>query len=77
EKKDGLLKDQALLYKGISAETISEIYDVLYEQSIGNQQPAHLQAMSEINHLEMNGEVCNVQGNHTVTKESFDFESEV
>jgi lysine N6-hydroxylase len=77
EKKDGLLKDQALLYKGISAETISEIYDVLYEQSIGNQQPAHLQAMSEINHLEMNGEVCNVQGSHTVTKESFDFESEV
>ncbi len=77
EKKDKVIEKQDLLYKGISAETISEIYDVLYEQSIGNQRsPLHLQAMSEVNQLEMKGEVCLGKGRHTITNEPFDFESE-
>ncbi|KGP72091.1 lysine N(6)-hydroxylase/L-ornithine N(5)-oxygenase family protein [Pontibacillus yanchengensis] len=34
--KDDLLAQQDLLYKGISADTIADIYQVLYERSIGN-----------------------------------------
>ncbi|MBM7644523.1 lysine N6-hydroxylase [Scopulibacillus daqui] len=48
-KKDETLQSQDLLYKGISAETISDIYDLLYERTIGDQNPpVHLQAMTEI-----------------------------
>ncbi len=78
EKKDKVLQKQDLLYKGISAETISEIYDVLYEKSIGNQGTAlHLQAMSEISQLVIKGEGCLGMGHHTITNEPFDFESEI
>jgi lysine N6-hydroxylase len=77
KKKDLLLRNQDLLYKGISAETISEIYDVLYEQSIGNQEPAlHLQAMSEIISLEQGTFFCHGIGKHTITDDRFEFESD-
>ena len=49
EKKDQLLKEQDLLYKGISSETIADIYDYLYERSVGSEEPdICLQAMTEI-----------------------------
>ncbi|API87594.1 lysine N(6)-hydroxylase/L-ornithine N(5)-oxygenase family protein [Francisella uliginis] len=47
-KKPELLKEQDLLYKGISAETISDIYDVLYEETIQNKNSAELIANSEL-----------------------------
>jgi lysine N6-hydroxylase len=37
QKRDRLLSEQGLLYKGISFETIADIYDLLYERSIGGQ----------------------------------------
>ncbi|MGA9287936.1 MAG: lysine N(6)-hydroxylase/L-ornithine N(5)-oxygenase family protein [Anaerobacillus sp.] len=78
EKKDFLLHEQALLYKGISAETIAEIYDVLYEQSIGNQPPSvHLQAMSQITGIEKKDVRWRGTGRHTITEEPFEFESEI
>jgi lysine N6-hydroxylase len=40
EKKDQLLKDQDLLYKGISSLTIAQIYDLLYEDSACGNNPA-------------------------------------
>ncbi|MBK2094191.1 SidA/IucD/PvdA family monooxygenase [Francisella philomiragia] len=46
-EKPKLLSEQDLLYKGISAETISDIYDVLYEQSIEDKNHAELIANCE------------------------------
>ncbi len=39
DTKDELLSEQDLLYKGIDADTSAEIYDLLYEQSIGDAEP--------------------------------------
>ncbi len=41
DKRQQIVAGQALLYKGISAATIAEIYDLIYERSIGGQ-PAGL-----------------------------------
>ncbi|WP_202979389.1 lysine N(6)-hydroxylase/L-ornithine N(5)-oxygenase family protein [Natrinema versiforme] len=38
-RKDDLLADQDLLYKGIDPETSERIYDTLYERSIGDRDP--------------------------------------
>ncbi len=49
KKKEGILANQALLYKGISFSTISEIYDLLYERTVGGTKPnIHLQALTEL-----------------------------
>ncbi|MGH0434990.1 lysine N(6)-hydroxylase/L-ornithine N(5)-oxygenase family protein [Bacillus basilensis] len=48
-KKDKILPTQGLLYKGISFDTIAEIYDLLYEKSIDkNLDDVHLQPMVEV-----------------------------
>ncbi|MBO1512516.1 lysine N(6)-hydroxylase/L-ornithine N(5)-oxygenase family protein [Metabacillus bambusae] len=53
EKKKAALKNQALLYKGISFTTIADIYDLLYERSIGNcNSNVHLQALTELVSIE-------------------------
>ncbi|WP_431804314.1 lysine N(6)-hydroxylase/L-ornithine N(5)-oxygenase family protein [Halobacillus andaensis] len=78
EKKDELLKKQDLLYKGISAETIAEIYDALYEGTVDNEPlNVHLQAMSEIENLEAEGEQWRLLGKQLVNGEKFERNSEV
>lgn len=78
EKKDALLKDQDLLYKGISADTIAEIYDYLYERSIGSEYPPiSLQAMTEITGLEASGRGYSLRGYHQVKEEGFTQETDV
>ncbi|MDQ0247345.1 lysine N6-hydroxylase [Bacillus fengqiuensis] len=53
EKKKHALNNQALLYKGISFDTIADIYDLLYERTVGNQEPdVHLQALTELASIE-------------------------
>ncbi|MFK2825223.1 lysine N(6)-hydroxylase/L-ornithine N(5)-oxygenase family protein [Bacillus sp. B190/17] len=53
EKKEQALKNQALLYKGISFKTISDIYDLLYERTIGGQKtPIKIQALTELTNIE-------------------------
>lgn len=53
EKKKAVLNNQALLYKGISFTTIADIYDLLYERSVGNCKPnVHLQALTELVSIE-------------------------
>ncbi|RSL29722.1 lysine 6-monooxygenase [Salibacterium salarium] len=77
-KKDKLLKDQDLLYKGISADTIGEIYDYLYESSIGNEYPdIHLQAMTEIINLEKKEDSVRLVGYHHVNEEYFEVEADL
>lgn len=53
EKKKTVLNNQALLYKGISFDTIADIYDLLYERTVGNKEPkVHLQALTELLSIE-------------------------
>ncbi|HZG70664.1 MAG TPA: SidA/IucD/PvdA family monooxygenase, partial [Chondromyces sp.] len=53
EKKKSALNSQALLYKGISFNTIGDIYDLLYERTVGNKEPdVHLQALTELVSIE-------------------------
>ncbi|MGG3890729.1 lysine N(6)-hydroxylase/L-ornithine N(5)-oxygenase family protein [Metabacillus fastidiosus] len=49
EKRDEIFQKQDLLYKGISFSMIGEIYDLLYENSVGSKPlDVHLQALTEL-----------------------------
>ncbi|WDW07891.1 lysine N(6)-hydroxylase/L-ornithine N(5)-oxygenase family protein [Priestia aryabhattai] len=49
EKKESVLRNQALLYKGISFETIGNIYDLIYERTIGGKEvPLTMRALTEL-----------------------------
>ncbi|MGP4060254.1 lysine N(6)-hydroxylase/L-ornithine N(5)-oxygenase family protein [Halobacillus sp. H74] len=77
-KKDDLLQNQELLYKGISAETIGEIYDHLYERSIGDvEPPLHLQAMTEMTDLRWNGDTWTLNGIQRISEEDMETEADV
>ncbi|WP_368504996.1 lysine N(6)-hydroxylase/L-ornithine N(5)-oxygenase family protein [Alkalihalophilus sp. As8PL] len=79
EKKDEQLPKQDLLYKGISATTISEIYDLLYEHSVGGEDPpVRLLAKTEVTDVvEINkGEKIQLQCNQWELDQSFTHESE-
>lgn len=53
QKKKAVLSNQSLLYKGISFTTIANIYDLLYERTVGNKTPSvHLQALTELVSIE-------------------------
>ncbi|GGF32074.1 lysine 6-monooxygenase [Halobacillus andaensis] len=78
EKKDELLRKQDLLYKGISAETIGEIYDALYEGTVGEAvMNVHLQAMSEIKTIEAAEETWKISGQQLVSTDKFERESDI
>lgn len=48
-QRDSVRARQGLLYKGISAKTIADIYDLLYERSVGGAElQVSLQALSEV-----------------------------
>nr|WP_280157665.1 SidA/IucD/PvdA family monooxygenase [Priestia aryabhattai]MDH3112979.1 SidA/IucD/PvdA family monooxygenase [Priestia aryabhattai]MDH3131659.1 SidA/IucD/PvdA family monooxygenase [Priestia aryabhattai] len=48
-KKESVLQNQALLYKGISFETIGDIYDLIYERTIGGKEvPLTMRALTEL-----------------------------
>ncbi|WP_420810416.1 lysine N(6)-hydroxylase/L-ornithine N(5)-oxygenase family protein [Halobacillus ihumii] len=78
-KKDDLLQEQNLLYKGISMETISDIYDCLYEGTVGGAQTlnVHLQAMSEITSIEKAQTNWNLHGRQLINGVTFENESDV
>ncbi|WP_082837990.1 lysine N(6)-hydroxylase/L-ornithine N(5)-oxygenase family protein [Haladaptatus sp. R4] len=57
ERKDSILPEQDLLYKGIDPETSEEIYDLLYERSIGDSDPdVGMLAMTEVENIEEAGD---------------------
>ncbi len=77
-KKDELLKKQDLLYKGISMDTIADIYDLLYEKSVGQQKPEiHLQAMTELVSIEKKADTHLLSLRQNVSGEVFKLESDV
>ena len=76
--KDDLLIKQDLLYKGISMDTIADIYDLLYEKSVGQVKPEiHLQAMTELVHLERVDDSHLLSLRQHVTGEVFELQSDV
>lgn len=77
KKKDTLIQEQDLLYKGISTDTIADIYDHLYERSIGGDYPdIHLQAMTEITGIDHREGVWRLKGYHRVNEEYFETEAD-
>ncbi|GAB4286991.1 MAG: lysine N(6)-hydroxylase/L-ornithine N(5)-oxygenase family protein [Oscillatoriaceae cyanobacterium] len=52
-KRDAVLAQQGLLYKGISFSTIANIYDLLYERSVGGHKPdVRLLSLVEVKEVE-------------------------
>ncbi|MDN4527542.1 lysine N(6)-hydroxylase/L-ornithine N(5)-oxygenase family protein [Fictibacillus fluitans] len=78
EKRDALLAHQDLLYKGISAETIGEIYDLLYEKTAaGKDTSFHLQPMVEVTGIDQSDSAHVLHCRQWLTEESFKKESDV
>lgn len=76
-KKDALLKQQDLLYKGISSAMIRDIYHLLYERSAcGEQLNTVLQAMTEVNLIEER-DGLSLSCNQWVKEESFTHETDI
>lgn len=77
-KKDELLSNQDMLYKGISTDTIAEIYDHIYERTVGNADPAiHLQAMTEVKEIKQEGSSWKLNGYQKISEEPVVFEADV
>ncbi|WP_110974909.1 lysine N(6)-hydroxylase/L-ornithine N(5)-oxygenase family protein [Acinetobacter sp. WCHAc060042] len=72
-QKAAQLKDQALLYKGISAKTIRDIYQRLYHRSIASTlQKTHLHAQIQLLDAElMESQHIRLSLEHTVTQQRF------
>ncbi|OYD06492.1 lysine 6-monooxygenase [Paludifilum halophilum] len=83
EKRDEKLRNQDLLYKGISAGTIADIYDLIYERTVGARElPVRLLSHTELREIRP---TTNAEGTstyrlhclHRDTGEAFDHESDV
>ena len=72
-QKAAQLKDQSLLYKGISAKTIREIYQKLYHRSIASAtQATHLHAQIQLLDAELlESQQIRLSLEHTVTEQRF------
>ncbi|RAL21036.1 lysine N(6)-hydroxylase/L-ornithine N(5)-oxygenase family protein [Thermoflavimicrobium daqui] len=82
EQRDKRIRNQDLLYKGISAKTIADIYDLMYERTVGNQKmPVRLLAQTEIQEIlpitDQGGQKYRLNCIHLEQKQSFSHESEV
>ena len=73
EKKQQQLQQQALLYKGISAKTIREIYQKLYHRSIAGQSlQTHLHSQCDLQNAEiLDTQKIRLHFQHRATAQSF------
>lgn len=73
EKKEQQLQQQALLYKGISAKTIREIYQKLYHRSIAGQSlQTHLHSQCDLKDAEvLDTQKIRLHFQHRATAQSF------
>lgn len=79
QEKDQQLRQQCLLYKGISTKTIREIYQKLYHGSIAGQKlNTHLHSQCELKHAELlgNGKI-RLHFAHLSTQQSFVLDSDL
>ncbi|PYZ93383.1 lysine 6-monooxygenase [Salipaludibacillus keqinensis] len=76
EKKDEIFASQDLLYKGISSHTITDIYNLLYENSVSNEDMnVDLQVLTEVHDIKEKGDTYEIschqwEQNHDFTHES-------
>ncbi|MGJ9384830.1 lysine N(6)-hydroxylase/L-ornithine N(5)-oxygenase family protein [Salipaludibacillus sp. CF4.18] len=78
EKKDEIFASQDLLYKGISSHTITDIYNLLYENSVsGQEMNVDLQVLTEVKGIKEKGELYEIQCNQWQQNKAFTQESEV
>ncbi|MDN5697022.1 MAG: SidA/IucD/PvdA family monooxygenase, partial [Rubrobacter sp.] len=76
--RDRVLERQDLLYKGIDADTIAAIYDLLYERSVGSAKPdAHLLALTEVEETEEISSGYRLRCRQREEVRAFDHETEV
>ncbi|SDW27993.1 lysine N6-hydroxylase [Marininema mesophilum] len=80
--RDEKIRNQDLLYKGISASTIADIYDLLYERTVaGKETPARLLSHVELRDIkptEQNGlRSYHLHGYHRDEQQHFTHESDV
>ncbi len=79
EKKDEIFATQGLYYKGISNHTINDIYNLLYEYSVGQEElDAGLQVLSEVKDIQpkADGSGYELTCFHWQKKEEFKHESD-
>lgn len=78
DKKDEILPEQDLLYKGISAKTIADIYDLLYERSVAEEMPdVQLQSMTEVLDIEERKGAWSLRCLQWIKEEAFEHSSDV
>lgn len=71
-RRDQVLAQQGLLYKGISFSTIADIYDLLYQRSItGNQPNVQLLPLVELKEVEKIGDTYRLGYRHVQQNERF------
>ncbi len=79
-KKDEVFATQGLYYKGISTHTVTDIYDLLYEYSVGGEKPnVGLQVLTEVNGItkKPGSKGYEIACNHHQEGSSFTHETEV
>jgi lysine N6-hydroxylase len=75
--RDALLPTQGQLYKGISSETIAEIYDLLYERTVGGRSAnAALQPAVAVSSAGVDGDRYVLECRHVHQARSFSFETD-
>lgn len=78
ETRDRTLARQDLLYKGIDAGTIADIYDLLYERSVGAAETdAHLLALTEVEEAEQTPSGYRLHCRQREEDRTFDHDTEV
>ncbi|TLS35969.1 lysine N(6)-hydroxylase/L-ornithine N(5)-oxygenase family protein [Pseudalkalibacillus caeni] len=78
EKKDEIFATQDLLYKGISMHTITDIYNLLYEMSVGGETlDVGLQTLTEVNEIKKEGNTYKLKCEQREQEKEFTHESEV
>ncbi|MGG4489263.1 lysine N(6)-hydroxylase/L-ornithine N(5)-oxygenase family protein [Metabacillus idriensis] len=78
ELKDTIVPKQDSLYKGISADTIAEIYDLLYERTIAGQKPdVHLLAKTAVLDIAETGSDLHLQCHQWEQGEAFNLHSNI
>jgi lysine N6-hydroxylase len=70
-QKPKLLAEQDLLYKGISAQTISDIYDALYEQTLQNKHHVELIANCELYNIKSDNNLLSCHFYHKQQNQEF------
>ncbi|MCA1020729.1 lysine N(6)-hydroxylase/L-ornithine N(5)-oxygenase family protein [Halobacillus litoralis] len=79
KQKDDIFAGQGLYYKGISNHTITDIYNLLYEHTVGQETlNVGLKVLSEINRIHRNeAGHYTLEGRHIQKDETFSHDSEV